>query len=97
MIPLKQGMKLSAMIDKMELKLPDISKGQDQFGVELVFEIISKAHKAEKEVYAFVAEVKGCTQKEAQDVDLFEFISDLLGDVETRDFLFSAAGSQAQE
>ena len=55
------------------------------------------AHRAEKEIYSLVADIRGCTIKEAQDVDLVEFVQELVADEGVRDFLGSAVASQAQE
>lgn len=96
MITLKQGMRLSAIVDKLDIKLPDVNKGEDVFGAELMFQLLAKAHKAEKEIYALVADLRGCTAKEAEDVDLVELIGELAQDAGVRDFLSSAVTSQAQ-
>jgi hypothetical protein len=97
MITIEQGMKISAIIDKLELKMPDPNKGQAFFGAELLMQVLAKAHRAKTEIYDLVAEVKGCTVKEAKAVNLMEFIKEL-GETEgIKDFLSSAATSQVQE
>ena len=105
MITLKQGMQLSAIVDKLELK-PKFSEmdakgnrvqvSQEAMGTDLMVQALSKAHRAEKEIYAFVAEVKGCSPKEAQDVNLFEFVREIVENAEMRDFFSATAESQAQ-
>ncbi len=98
MITIEQGMKVSAIIDKMKITMPVTKgKGQQELGAELMFQVVSKLHKAKDEVYAFVAEVKGCTKEEAKNVDLIEFIKELIGAEGMKDFLSSAVTSQAQE
>jgi hypothetical protein len=97
MITIEQGMKISAIIDKLDLKVPDPNKGQAFFGADLLMQVLAKAHRAKTEIYDLVAEVKGCTVKEAKAVNLMEFIKEL-GETEgIKDFLSSAVTSQAQE
>jgi len=97
MITIEQGMKISAIIDKLDLKVPDPNKGQAFFGADLMMQVLAKAHRAKTEIYDLVAEVKGCTVKEAKAVNLMEFIKEL-GETEgIKDFLSSAVTSQAQE
>jgi predicted peroxiredoxin len=90
MLTLKQGLKLSAIIDKLDLKITDPKASQEQIGADLMMQIISKAHKAEKEIYAFVAEVKGITQQEAENVDLVQFIKEIASDAGVINFFKSA-------
>ena len=97
MITIEQGMKISAIIDKLDLKVPDPNKGQAFFGADLMMQVLGKAHRAKTEIYDLVAEVKGCTVKEAKAVNLMEFIKEL-GETEgIKDFLSSAVTSQVQE
>ena len=74
---IKQSMKLSAIIDKMELKITNAKASQEEVGADLMIQAVSKAHKAEKEIYNFVSELKGITAKAAEDVDLVEFIKEM--------------------
>ena len=90
MLPLKQGLKLSAIIDKLDLKITDPKADAIKIGADLMMQIISKAHKAEKEIYAFVAEVKGITQQEAENVDLVKFIKEIASDAGVINFFKSA-------
>lgn len=90
MLTLKQGIKLSAIIDKLELKITDPNATQEQIGANLMMQIISKAHKAEQEIYAFVAEIKGISPEEAEKVDLVQFIKELVSDDGVRSFFKSA-------
>src|SRR5690554_570174 len=97
MITIELGMKISAIVDKLDLKVPDPNKGQAFFGADLMMQFLAKAHRAKTEIYELVAEVKGCTVKEAKAVNLVEFIKEM-GEVSgMRDFLSSAVTSQAQE
>ncbi len=98
MITIEQGMKISAIIDKMKIVMPPTKgKGQQELGAELMFQVISKLHRAKDEVYALVAEVKGCTKEEAKGVNLVEFITELTNIDGLKDFLSSAAISEDQE
>lgn len=97
MITIEQGMKISAIIDKLDLKMPDPNKGQVHFGADLLMQIVAKAHRAKNEIYGLVADIKGCTEKEAKQVNLAEFIRELAETEGLKGFLSSAATSQAQE
>ncbi len=90
MLTLNQGLKLSAINDKLDLKITDPKASQEQIGADLMMQIISKAHKAEKEIYAFVAEIKGITQQEAENVDLVQFIKEIASDAGVVNFFKSA-------
>jgi len=90
MLTLKQGLKLSAMIDKLDLKITDPKADANKIGADLMMQIISKAHKAEKEIYAFVAETKGITAQEAENIDLVQFVKELVSDAGVINFFKSA-------
>ena len=90
MITLKQGLKLSAIIDKLDLKITDPKADANKIGADLMMQIISKAHKAEKEIYAFVAETKGITAQEAENIDLVQFIKEIASDAGVINFFKSA-------
>ncbi len=96
MLTIKQGIKLSAIIDKLELKISDPSASQKEVGSDLIMQIISKAYKAEQEIYAFVAEINGCSIKEAEKADLIQFIKDLVSDSGAMSFFKSAVRSKVQ-
>lgn len=87
---IKQGIKLSAIIDKMELKITDPKADKEKVGADLMIQLVSKAYKAEKEIYSFVADIKQCTPKEAESVDLVEFIKEVGNISGLGDFLKSA-------
>ena len=90
MLTLKQGLKLSAIIDKLDLKITDPKASQENVGADLMMQIISKAHKAEQEIYAFVAETKNISAKEAENIDLIQFIKDMASDTGVMNFFKSA-------
>jgi hypothetical protein len=74
---IKQSMKLSAIIDKMELKISNAKATQEEVGADLMIQVVSKAHKAEKEIYNFIAEIKKIPVIEAEEMDLIEFIKEM--------------------
>lgn len=88
---IKQSIKLSGIIDKMGLKISNPKAGQEEVGADLLIQIASKACKAEKEIYSFVAEIKGCTVKDAEQVDLIEFIKELFNTTGLTSFFTSVA------
>ena len=90
MLTLKQGLKLSAIIDKLDLKIADPKADAEKIGSDLLMQIVAKAHKAEQEIYAFVAEVKGITPQEAEKVDLIGFIKEIAADAGVINFFKSA-------
>lgn len=92
MLTIKQGIKISAIIDKLDIKITDPKASQEQVGADLIMQIVSKAHRAEQEIYNLVAEIKGCTVKDAEQVDLVEFIKDVLSNAGIMDFFKSAVG-----
>jgi hypothetical protein len=96
MLTVKQGIRLSAIVDKLEIKVSDPNAGQAQVGADLMMQVVTKAHKAENEIYAFVADIKKCTTEEAMDVDLIQFIQALLADSGAMSFFKSAASSEDQ-
>lgn len=74
---IKQSMRLSAIIDKMGIKITNPKATQEEVGADLVIQIIGSAWKAEKEIYNFIAEIKKITVQEAEEVDLIEFIKEM--------------------
>ena len=97
MLTLKQGLKLSAIIDKLDLKIADPKADAEKIGSDLLMQIVAKAHKAEQEIYAFVAEVKGITPQEAEKVDLIGFIKEIAADAGVINFFKSAVKSKDRE
>lgn len=90
MLTLKQGLKLSAIIDKLDIKISNPNGKPEEIGADLMMQIISKAHKAEKEIYAFVAETKGITAQEAENINLVQFIKEIAADAGMINFFKSA-------
>lgn len=90
MLTLKQGLKLSAIIDKLDIKISNPNAKPEEVGSDLMMQIVRKAHKAEQELYAFVAEIKGISVKEAEDVDLVQFIKEMVSDAGVKSFFKSA-------
>lgn len=74
---IKQSIKLSAIIDKMDIKISNAKGTQEEIGADLIVQVVSKAYKAEKEIYSFIADMKKISVKEAEDVDIVEFIKEI--------------------
>lgn len=91
MITVRQGIMLSAIFDKLQVKITNPGANQEQVGADLIMQVVSKAHKAEQEIYLFIANMNKCTTQEAEEVDLIKFIKAMLADSGVRDFLTSAS------
>ena len=107
MLTVKQGIRLSAIIDKLGLSIPDalinLKAGavldealQKRAGADLVMQLLRNAHKAEKELYALIADTKGITPEAAAEVDLLEFAKDFVGP-DVASFFTSAVRLQLPE
>ena len=90
MLTFKQGLKLSAIIDKLDIKISNPNAKPEEIGSDLMMQIVRKAYKAEQEIYAFVAETKGITPQEAEKVDLIGFIKEIAADADVINFFKSA-------
>ena len=90
MLTIGTGIRLSAIIDKMELKIDNPEGTRAEVGADFIIKVVSKAHKAEAEIYSLVAEVKGCSIEEAPNVDLINFIGELFDSPDVVNFLKSA-------
>jgi len=97
MLTLKQGIKISAIIDKLQIKIIDPKAPQEQVGADLMLQIASKAHLAEQEIYDLVASAKKITVEEAQEVDLVAFVKELISDPAVVNFFKSAAKSKGRK
>ena len=104
MLTVKQGIRLSAIIDKLGLSIPDVLVNlkagavldealQKRAGADLVMQLLRNAHKAEEELYALIADTKGITPEAAAEVDLLEFAKDFVGP-DVVGFFTSAVRSQ---
>lgn len=98
MLTINQGIKISAIVDKLDISLK-ITKIQDEekveltqkeLGADLIMQIVSKAHIAGTEIIAFVAEMKKCSIEEAGEIDLIEFIKEISQESGIKDFFKSA-------
>jgi hypothetical protein len=95
-LTLKQGIRLSAIIDKLDLTISNPEGTQEEVGSDLIMQLVRKAHKAEKEICAFVADTNKCSIEEAENVNLIEFIKGLFSDPGVVDFFKSAVNSKDQ-
>lgn len=90
MLTLKQGLKLSAIVDKLDIKISNPNGKPEEIGSDLMMQIVRKAHKAEQEIYAFVAEIRAISPKEAEKIDLIQFIKEIASDEGFLNFFKSA-------
>lgn len=82
--------KLSLIIDKMGIKndLVNIeSKSNEEVGKELIGILIANLHKAENEIYEFIAMYKDITPEEAQTANVIEILKEVLKIDGIKDFL----------
>jgi hypothetical protein len=97
MITIRQGMKISAIVDKLQIKINDPNADAGQIGADVFMQLISKAHRAENEIYSFIAEFKGCTADEAQGLPLVDVLKEIAEDTGLQGFFSSALKSQGQD
>lgn len=82
--------KLSLIIDKMGIKddLVNIeTKTNEEVGKELIGILIANLHKAENEIYEFIAQYKEITVEEAQRANIIEILKEILKIDGLQDFL----------
>lgn len=82
--------KLSLIIDKMGIAkdIKNIDKEtNEEVGKELITLLITNLHKAEKEIYEFIADYKKITKEEAEEVDVIPIFKELLKIEGMKDFL----------
>lgn len=86
----KTLIKLSLILDKMEIAeaIKNIDKPtNEEVEKELIMLLITNLHKAENEVYEFIAYYKDVTKEEAEDVDVISVFTELLHIEGMKDFL----------
>ena len=86
----KTLIKLSLILDKMEIAeaIKNIDKPtNEEVGKELIMLLITNLHKAENEVYEFIAYYKDITKEEAENVDVISVFTELLHIEGMKDFL----------
>ena len=82
--------KISLIIDKMGIadEIKKIDKPTNkEVGEELIVLLITNLHKAENEIYEFVASYKGITKEEAEELDIIPVFKELLKIEGMKDFL----------
>lgn len=82
--------KLSLIIDKMGIAkdIKNIEKEtNEEVGKELITLLITNLHKAENEIYEFIADYKKITKEEAEEVDVIPIFKELLKIEGMKDFL----------
>ena len=90
MLTAKQAIRLSAVVDKLDISIPDAEATQERVGADLILQMVKKAHKAEQEIYEFIALIKKCTLEEAEEVDFIKLLKGLFADPEIASFFKSA-------
>ena len=67
----KDIFKMSKILKKMDLKVGDVvGKKQEQVGAELILEVFENLHLAEAEVNEFLADMKGITVTEFEELPI---------------------------
>ena len=85
--------KISMIINKMEISSMlndvDFTKeiSNEELGKMLIKAIIDNFYKAENEFIDLIASVKGISKEEAENVDVIEFVMELLKDEKIKSFL----------
>ena len=67
---------------------------QQELGMEVVFLICKKIHIVKEELIQFICLYKGIEEKEAKEIDVIEFIKQILKDKGLLDFLKQKAMSE---
>ena len=76
MLTVKQLIKASAMMDKMDISITNPKASQEEVGADLILQIVKKLHKAEKEMIEFIHSVKKCNTEEAENMDAIEVVKE---------------------
>lgn len=85
--------KISMVINKMEISSMindiDFTKeiSNDELGKILIKAVLDNFYKAENEFIDLIASVKGISKEEAENVDVIQFVMDLLKDEKIKSFL----------
>ena len=85
--------KISMIINKMEISSMlndvDFTKeiSNEELGKMLIKAIIDNFYKAENEFIDLIASVKGISKEEAENIDVIEFVMELLKDEKIKSFL----------
>ena len=87
---IRQSMQLSAIIDKIEIKINNPEATQSELGADLILQLISGAHKAETQIISFIADIKKISSDEAADMDIIEFINEIKNEPGLKSFFTSA-------
>ena len=59
----------------------------EEVGKEVIMLLITNLHKAENEIYEFIADFKGITKEEAEELDVIPIFKELLNVEGLKDFL----------
>lgn len=83
-------MKLSMIIDKMEIKDELVNlygKTDEEVGKQLISLLICRLYKAENEIYSFIATYKNISEEEAKKANIVEIIKEVIKIDGIKDFL----------
>ena len=83
-------MQLSAIIDKIDIKITNPEANQSELGADLILQLISGAHKAEPQILNFIADIKKISSDEAADMDIIDFINEIKSEPGLKSFFTSA-------
>lgn len=92
----KEALMISRLVDKLELTIEDPTADAGTVGTALLMQILSKVHKAEKEVCQLISILTGCKESEALDEDVFDLF-DRYKDEGILSFFTSRVNSAIQE
>ena len=94
MITVKQVLKISAIIDKLDIKINNPDGKSEEIGADIILQIASKAHRASKELIDFIVSVKNCTIEDAENTDIITFVKEFV-DTDIVSFFKSAVKAKA--
>ena len=90
MVTIKQALMLSAIADKLNIKIDNPEGSKEQVGAELMMQIVKNAHKAETEILNFIAHFKKITTEEAENIDIIKFLEEITKIPDLTDFFKQA-------
>ena len=90
MVTIKQALMLSAIADKLNIKIDNPEGSKEQVGAELMMQIVKNAHKAETEILNFIVHFKKITTEEAENIDIIKFLEEITKIPDLTDFFKQA-------
>jgi len=68
---------ISKLVSQMGFKLDFKGKSQDEVGADMLWDIITNIHKAEKELYILISDMTGRTVEAVADTDIEELAEEI--------------------